>query len=54
VRTPDGRTEFDDVSNAGTVGTVRRGDKVVRVFTAIAMTWHQMAQICTTLFVRGL
>ena len=35
MRTPDGRTEFDDVSNAGTVGTVKRGDKVVRVFTAI-------------------
>jgi hypothetical protein len=35
VRTPDGRIEFDDVSSAGTVGTVKRGDKVVRVFTAI-------------------
>ena len=40
MRTPDGRIEFDDISNAGPVGTAKRGDKVVRVWTNI---WYDVA-----------
>jgi hypothetical protein len=40
VRTPDGRIQIGDVSNAGTVVTVKRGDKDVRVWTAI---WYSLA-----------
>jgi hypothetical protein len=40
VRTPDGRIQIGDVSNAGPVGTVKRGDKDVRVWTAI---WYDVA-----------
>jgi hypothetical protein len=40
VRTPDGRIQIGDVSNAGAVVTVKRGDKDVRVWTAI---WYSLA-----------
>ena len=39
MRTPDGRIEFGDVSNAGPVGTAKRGDKVVRVWTNV---WYPL------------
>jgi hypothetical protein len=46
VRTPDGRIQFDDVSNAGPVGILKRGNKVVRVWTNI---WYDVASDGTDL-----
>jgi hypothetical protein len=40
VRTPDGRIQIGDVSNAGPVGTVKRGDKDVRSWSTI---WYSLA-----------
>jgi hypothetical protein len=40
VRTPDGHIQIGDVSNAGPVGTIKRGDKDVRVWTNI---WYPLA-----------
>jgi hypothetical protein len=40
VRTPDGRIQIGDISNAGPVVTVKRGDKDVRVWTYI---WYSLA-----------
>jgi hypothetical protein len=40
VRTPDGRIQIGDVSSAGVVGTLKRGDIDVRVWTTI---WYSLA-----------
>jgi hypothetical protein len=40
VRTADRRVQIGDVSNAGVVGTLKRGDKDVRVWTTI---WYSLA-----------
>jgi hypothetical protein len=40
VRTPDGRIQIGDVSNAGGCGYPQTGDKDVRVWTTI---WYSLA-----------
>ena len=46
MRTPDGHIQIGDVSNAGPVGTIKRGDKDVRVWTNI---WYYVASDGTDL-----